>query len=270
MPAAGVMVHHLGDPGDTFTSLVTRWAVGYAPPDRVMTWARCPNGATHSNFPWSGTPTAHRLAQPCAQCAKTQAWVDSLPTFAEEYPAMVPYLADPQDACARGKEVLFRCGECPAVIRWSPRSGGVPVCGYCRATGGQPPGTPVTRQGGGDSVALEGQLAAALNRVGLVARDDLGIVVPRGAYHVGVIKPDVLLTDHRVALELDLDRPPNRHCTPAGIADDQLRDRLLSELGWAVLRIRLPQMPTKGAWPIRVETRSTSPARLAEAVKQRL
>lgn len=122
---------------------------------------------------------------------------------------------------------------------------------------------------------LETDLASALReRHGLNAVHDMGIVIVKGAllvdgfgdtaYPLPAVKPDLVLPDDKVAIELDLGGRLRSHEAPDTVAQDQHRDRALNDVGWRVLRIRQPGWPTEGSWPWRIETMSRSPRVLAE------
>jgi len=129
----------------------------------------------------------------------------------------------------------------------------------------------ISRRGGGVDVALEKGLAHSLLALGIAADASLGIVVPPSRYFVGIVKPDVVILDPCVAIEID-NHPgdTNRHPTPDGEGDDRARDALLAEVGWRVLRIRRPDAPADGAWPWRIETTSRAPRKLASLVAEEL
>jgi len=261
-----------------FSHAVCGYAAQHAPDDMVYTWSICPTGQRHQRqFYFRGT-RAEWLTGECPVCRESQArregWEADAPTFRKRYPHAVQYLADPGDAESRSGLLTFACSSCGESMAWSPRSASPPRCSWCRATGGAEPGALVPREGGGQPVKFETELTAQLIRCGFVASGDHGIVTERGTYIVPVIKPDIVLPELQVAIEVD-NTPSNewvhnRHDDPEGVADDQQRDQLLGALGWAVLRIRRPEQPSVAGWPWRVETRSQSPQKVASLIADAL
>ena len=262
-----------------WSELITDMALEYAPIDRVYRWPLCPKRRKHTSLElFRGTKIAWAQSG-CATCerqeASREAWRAGLPTFGQQYPDLVEYLDQPDDAHSRGEMVTFRCADCGrGGIRWSPRAGGSPRCTRCVATDGRPVGDTVPRRGGGDPAHIERKVAEALSILGVVAAADLGIVVPEGNYPQDVIKPDLVIQPIRVAIEIDLGSHSvyhrNRHMTEAGERDDANRDQLLASLGWWVLRVREPSAPTQGDWPWRVETTSSSASKIAALIASAL
>lgn len=260
--------------GGTFSLGICEYASKHAPDAKMYVWPICPRGKRHeTNDYFMGTPVDWKDGQ-CAVCTtkedRYQGWLDEQPTFASKHPHLVPYLFHPEDAQSRG-HVQFRCSECQQHAgAWSPDFGPVPVCSVCRACGDAQPGDLVARGGGGSRVKLEEELTKALCELGLEADNTVGIVTKRGSYCVPVVKPDVVLPALRIAVELDNSPTSgyslNRHDTASGIADDQLRDQVLADVGWRTLRIRRPDQAVENDWPWRVETTSQSARKLAALV----
>ena len=121
---------------------------------------------------------------------------------------------------------------------------------------------------------LEADLEVAISEFGIEVSGVHGIVARRGTYIRPVIKPDLVLPELRVAVELDnaADNPwrRNNHDTADGMADDRRRDSLLWDLGWRVLRVRRPDQTTFDDWPWRIETVSQSPKKVAALVLAQL
>ena len=274
--SAGPVAVHLG--AADFSHAVCDYASQHARSDRVYVWPLCPAGRRHraeGYFRGTRVEWATGVCPLCReQAERRQAWLDSLPTFAEEHPQLVSFLADPMDAGSRGALVNFRCADCGhQPITWSPKIGGVPMCSWCKARQGAQPGDLVERVGGGDLVRLEIELTDALVSHGVEASHRLGIVTERDRYHVPIVKPDIVFTRMRVALEVD-NTPSgwrgNRHDTSEGVADDQHRDVVLLRVGWRVLRIRRPDQVSIGHWPWRIETTSLAPSKLAALIVEEL
>jgi hypothetical protein len=270
-PSSGIVAKYMNAP--TYSDLICSFAAATDHPGRSFTWPICPLGRKHGHADnhWRGS-VKQRSEEQCDFCAtvaaEQAAYTASLPTFAELYPELVEHLENAGDAASRGKFVSFRCNLCnTAGIKWAPGRGGVPTCKHCLASGGRPPGSVVARAGGGTTVGLEGKVAAELSELGFVADHEVGVVVPPGAYVVGVVKPDVVILDACVAVELDNNASElNRHHSADGASDDQLRDRLLAASGWKVLRVRRPDAPVVGDWPWRIETTSVAAKKLAGLV----
>lgn len=259
---------------ENFSHAVCDYAARHAPDNRVYTWSICPAGRRHQRkFYFRGTRAAW-LTGECAVCresaARHEMWVKTTPTFRDRYPDAVQYLADPADAESRAGLVKFACTTCGESMSWSPRSTSPPRCYWCQGTGGAQPGELIIRTGGGEPVKFETELTVELARRGFTAPLNRGIVMKRGTYVVPVVKPDIVLSDRKIAIEVD-NTPSNgwvhnRHDDPEGAADDQLRDQLLAILGWRVLRVRRPGQPVVGRWPWRVETTSGAVRRVADLI----
>lgn len=272
MPPSRVPVT-LGKPG--FSQAIVDYALEHADPDRTYTWTICPTGARHNTDTFfRGTVSEYRDGH-CPQCdaidGRRGAWQASIPPFKDRHPDLVDFLLDPADAESTGM-VRFACADCGDHTPFSPtrsQYGPVPRCGWCRTAGGAHPGDVVPRRGGGAHVQLEDDLAAALTKTGIPSVTGHGVLTVKGSYVTPVICPDLILLSRRIAIEIDhADDPrgPGRHDQPDGIADDQLRDQLLSDLRWRVLRIRRPDQAVKGPWPWRIETTSISPSTLATLI----
>lgn len=259
---------------DNFSHAACSYAAQHAPDDVVYTWPICPTGKRHKReFYFRGTRAEWSTGE-CPVCRESRArredWEANAPTFRERYPHAVQYLANSSDAEGRSGMLTFACTSCGESMSWSPRSASPPCCSWCQAADGAQPGALVLRAGGGQPVKFETQLTAELTRCGFIASSDHGIVTERGTYIVPVIKPDIVLPELQLAIEVD-NTPSNewvhnRHNDLEGVADDQQRDQLLGALGWAVLRIRRPEQPTVAGWPWRVETRSQSPRKVASLI----
>lgn len=257
-----------------FSYAVCDYAAQHAPDDKVYTWSICPAGRRHRRqFYFQGTRISW-LTGECPTCQESAAsreeWAADAPTFQDRYPDAVQYLSDPADAESLTGLVRFACTQCGDAMSWSPRSESPPCCSWCRAADGAQPGELVIRTGGGEPVKFEAELTVELIRCGFTASGDHGIVTKRGTYVVPVIKPDIVLPERRVAIEVDNTASNgwvhNRHDDPAGAADDQLRDQLLKDLEWRVLRVRRPGQPVAGDWPWRVETTSEAVRRVADLI----
>lgn len=259
-----------------WAEMITDFALEYAPHDRIYTWPLCPMRKRHTSPELFRGTKVEWLQSQCSVCerqmASREAWLATVPTFAEQYPELVEHLDNQADAESRAQMVAFRCASCGRRgTPWSPRSGGIPTCTRCLATQGQAPGEPVPRRGGGESTRIEAKVAAALRQRGFDVATNLGVVVREGSYYRDVIKPDLLIPRLRIAIEIDTgvdsDFHENRHMTQGGADDDMLRDQLLAELGWRVLRVREPGSPVRSTWPWRIETSSSSETRLAELIR---
>lgn len=274
-PSSGIVAKYME--AANFSELICTFATANGHAHGSFTWPICPVGRRHGQVEshWRGT-IAQRSAGLCDFCAavadERAAYTSRLPTFAELYPALVEFLEHREDAETRGKFVSFRCHLCStAPIKWAPDRGGAPTCRYCLTSGGQPPGSVFAHSGGGMTVALESNVARELCELGFIADHEVGIVVPPGAYVVGIVKPDVVILDACVAVELDHSASElNRHHTAEGIADDQLRDKLLAASGWKVLRVRRPDAAVVGDWPWRTETTSVAAKKLAGLIAAEL
>ncbi len=259
---------------DNFSHAVCDYAAQHAPVDRVYVWPICPIGKRHRHQDYFRGTRVEWLTGECPVCrasaARYREWVRAAPTFRERHPDAVQYLADPADAESRAGVVEFACTKCGEAMSWSPRSTSPPCCSWCQGGGGALPGDLVIRSGGGKPVRFEAELAVELTKFGFSASGGHGIVTKRGTYIVPVIKPDIVLPEQKVAIEVDNTVSntwvQNRHDDPDGTADDQHRDQLLGDVGWAVLRIRRPEQPSEGDWPWRVETRSQSPRTVASLI----
>jgi len=124
------------------------------------------------------------------------------------------------------------------------------------------------REGGGVRVARDADVAVRLERDhGLVVATDLGVVARGLGYVVPVIKPDLLLPDERVAVEIDLDdHRADMHARDERAADDRRRDELPASVGWPVLRVRRAHHPVDGDWPWRVVPATESVGNVAAAI----
>jgi hypothetical protein len=281
-PSAHIITTRL--PGKNFEEVVTLFAIEHGSPGRLYRWSTCPNGFKHLREAAGSqifATIADRAALRCGHCEANRSReaerIASLPTFAEKFPGAVPWLADSTDAAARGKLVTFRCSRCDDDnVRWSPSSDHSPLCYYCKTVGTAAPGDLVPRRGGGEQVQLETDLAAALHDLYKMATlTESGIVVERGAiliegrrgvHSLPVIKPDVLLPSHRVAVEVDLGGYDYSHHDGRDVRQDRERDQALNNVGWRVLRIREPGAPVIGEWPWRIETKSRNPTVLASLI----
>ncbi len=251
LPVHGTLTKYIGD-GRGPLQLFTDYATQYAPNDRTLLWSLCPDGVLHGGDSrgWTGT-VIERAASRCEVC---------------------------REQARRAEERVLARAAWEASL---PPLGGL-----------------MPRPGGGQAIALDRALGDALVVRGLEVRSDLGVRIPLDrdypwSYHpfigqsaddpwrpwpLPALKPDLVLPDLRVAIELDntsgsSDRWrgfTNRHHTSDGVADDQARDAVLGEFGWRVLRVRRPDAPTVGDWPWRVETTSQSARILAQLIIEAL
>lgn len=274
--SSSTVVRLLG-PGH-FTNILCDFAAQHAPEERTYRWGLCPMRQRHQPEDYFVGTKGQWLAGSCPKCeqkaVRRQAWLEQLPTFEQEHPHLVDYLFDKADAQSRGELVSFVCAECGSgPMRWSPRAAGVPTCSWCKVAQGHEPGAAVPRDGGGEHVRFEHDLADALNSLGYSATTTMGVLVPKGSYFTPVIKSDILLLDARIAIEVDHVggyRVANTHDTPEGTMDDKLRDELLDSVGWRTLRIRRPDQAADGSWPWRVETTSSAPKKVAQLIDDEL
>ncbi len=178
------------------------------------------------------------------------------PTIAELHPDLVERLSNPADAAvAASRWVEWRC---PAGVE-THRTWGAPAehvasekiyCGQCRAKAKfysqHRPGDVIPARSSKAAAKIEEGAAAALAELmpTVGVRRLASIVLPptSGYFSMYSITPDVILESLKVAIEIDGGDGSgrSRHDSPEGVADDETRDRLLSELGWRVLRVRHP------------------------------
>jgi hypothetical protein len=280
-PAQATTVKRLG--AHNFEAAVTQVATEHGDPEVRYRWSTCPNGYKHGDFSTIYATLAERAALNCKDCEdaaqRNAERLRRLPTFREQFPHAVSWLANPSDASSKGRIVYFRCTNCGADdVLWQPERHDPPMCHYCRSVREAVPGDLIERRGGGDLVLLDHDVARALkSRHGLHAPIDLGIVIPRGAvladgmygkYPLPALKPDIVLPVDRIAVEMDFDGKPGgrSHCDAETEAQDYQRDQVLSAIAWPVLRVRPPGWPSRGEWPWRVESSSRSPRVLADLI----
>ena len=200
------------------------------------------------------------------------------PTLGEQYPELVSLLVDPEDArrmhdlhglawrvCvdpelnhppafgpATAVEQGLRCRVChPPPL--SPRE-----LERQQFFTNYPPGSLAPARPGPVS-RLEAPVAAALRdlRPQLTIDENTAVALPAdaGYHHAWTLKPDLVLPDRRIAIEIDggTGSSPaySRHDRPEGAADDAWRDRLLQQLGWQVLRLRHPRALSLDDSPVR-------------------
>ena len=278
-PSSATIISRLGT--DNFATALLPTVRATQPGDVVSRWSNCPRQAKHLPDVVFDFSVEDFDTSTCRYCevndVKRAAYIASLPRFADAHPYAVKYLTDPGQADQRGGYVDFSCITCAASpTRWAPSVDTVPTCHSCRSVNGAKPGDLIERTGGGDPVQLEAAIASKLSDSrGLEVRCDRGIVIVQGAitvsnemssYPVPAIKPDIVLAEQRIAIELDQRGRWNSHATIQHIRQDIERDHALAAVGWRCLRIREPDMPTIGSWPWRYETTSTSPTTIANAI----
>lgn len=96
---------------------------------------------------------------------------------------------------------------------------------------------------------------------------DLGVVVCGLGYVVPAIKPDLLLAEERVAVQIDLDdHRADMHARDDRAADDRRRDELLASVGWPVLRVRRAHHPVGRDWPWHVVPATEGAGNVAAAI----
>lgn len=249
--------------GKTFSLFLCEYAAANVEPDRRLTWGMCPQRTVHSHpsKPWEGTAAEWREGV-CERCTASdeRAAERSAARPSEWRTEVEEALTDRPEVAALfvrwdGDQAVFRCASCGADTWWSPRQPDrPPACRDCFVVGEAQPGDTVPRRGGGARVVRDADVAAWLERDhGLVVVADLGVVVRGLGYVVPVIKPDLLLSEERVAVEIDLDdHRADMHARDDRAADDRRRDELLASVGWPVLRVRRAHHPVVGDWPWRV------------------
>lgn len=206
------------------------------------------------------------------------------PSIAEAHTELVPLLADPEEAALSVRKwVSWRV--CPLDVPThrtfmgtvAAMAAGELYCGGCRRDQqfleAHAPGSVV--DGYEDCVrsrqeeAVTTALTAAAPE--LEVRADLGVALS-SRYHGGLaLKPDIVLPALRVAIEIDGGNGKasrySRHDTPEGAEDDALRDRLLAQVGWRVLRVRHPDALELVDSPALVITTATSsPTQTAQLI----
>lgn len=110
--SSSAVVNCLND--GTFSEAISRYAAQHGVDDLVYLWPVCPRGKRHRKIEYfSGTRTEYQQGA-CPTCDRqadlSRVWLESQPTFAEKYPHLVAYLADPADAQSK-EMVAFRCSE---------------------------------------------------------------------------------------------------------------------------------------------------------------
>ena len=264
---------------ESFSHLVCNYASENAPDAKVYVWPICPNGKRHNLVDYFKGTRSQWSSDNCLKCSISekhkQERLELQPTFATKYPHLVPFLVDSSNADSKDHMVRFMCSVCAKPdCPWSPSWGPVPTCSWCQARNGALPGETVKRLGGGAPVKLEKELHLELLTLGIDANSDLGIVTKQDTYIVPIIKPDIVIPNLKIVIELDNSPTSlyslNRHSTKDGATDDKLRDLLLSDLNWKTLRIRRPDQEVDGSWPWRVETNSQSPRKLAKLVYEKI
>lgn len=120
----------------------------------------------------------------------------------------------------------------------------------------------------------EKKIANSLKTKGFKVETEYSFLVPETMFKNGVLAPDILLPDLKVAIEYDLDGYNFKDITHAsieGAAKDLWRDSILADLGWKVLRIREPYFPTLSNWPWRIDiNHEWSRGRLVEEIMREL
>lgn len=182
------------------------------------------------------------------------------PTIAQAYPHLGAFLADPQDAQrVTSTWVGWICPIGGAAHRMPDGSAAWVAQGepYCRECRGRPfPKVPDAAKARPETGSVTDSHNPVASGVEQKARDiiagagytlpeqKLAIWCPHPSIpdEVAAITPDIVLVDHHIAVEVDPCQPMMSHhgSTHRGKEeDDRLRNDLLADAGWAVLRLRL-------------------------------
>ncbi len=215
-------------------------------------------------------PVICRARRPARWVARTLSeWADDPscgcercdgPTIEQAYPHLVAFLADPQDA--QRVTSIWVAWVCPvggAAHRMLDGSAAWVAQGkpYCRECRGRPfPKVPDAAKPRPEVGSVTESHNPVTSGVEQAVRDILvgaGYTVPERKLaiwcshasipdEVATITPDIVLVDHHVVVEVDPCQPLKSHhgSTHRGKeAEDRLRNEMLAEAGWTVLRLRL-------------------------------